>query len=58
MKKTYKIRVEQTDGTEIILWVKAESIFDARSFSGFKDNQILSVIRVNAKTGNPIKGKW
>jgi len=58
MVKTYKIRVEQKNGEECILWVKALSIQDARKFSGFQDNQILSVIRVNAKTGNPIKGKW
>lgn len=59
MKKTYKIRVlESLDSKkDLILWVKAESIFDARKLSKYPDNMILSVVRVNAKTGQPIKTK-
>lgn len=58
MVKTYKLRVLRDDDSEVILIIKALNIFDARKFSGIADNKILSVIRVNAKTGNPIKSRW
>lgn len=58
MLKTYRVKVQHDNGIKAIQ-TKALGIFAAREIvkaaEGCPDSAILSVVRINAKTGKPIK---
>ena len=58
MLKTYRVKIQHDNGIKVIQ-TKSTGIFAAREIikaaEGCPDSAILSVVRVNAKTGKAIK---